>query len=129
MTILCQGDFTVEELDNLEKLWIVTLKSHESLGGYNQTWGGTEGAGGSHKGKKRSPETCERIRQGKLGSKNPMFGKKNPKGAFKVGEFRHKPEIWKEKMRGLVWVNKDGESRRVTSDEASLLIGWQRGRK
>jgi len=98
MTILRQGDFSIKELDSLEKFWITTLCSHESQGGYNQTWGGTEGAGRWHKGKKRSPETRERMRLSKLGDKNPMFGKKNPKGSFQPGNAQDVPKSQKWKL-------------------------------
>ena len=70
-----------EQLNNLEKLWIILLQSAEPTKGYNLTWGGE---GGSHteatKEKLReaqrhvtnrhhTPETREKIRKGHLGLK------------------------------------------------------------
>ena len=130
MTVLREGVFTPEELDSLEKLWIKALKSHESQGGYNQTWGGTEGAGRWHKGRKRSPETCEKIRQAKLGAKNPMFGKKNPKGSFQRENhpFRGKPhsEKWKEKIGDstrLLWETRSPDLRSRIVAHANMAAG------
>jgi group I intron endonuclease len=133
MTIIREGSFTSEELDDLEKLWIKALRSHESQGGYNQTWGGTEGAGRWHKGRKRSPETCEKIRQTKLGAKNPMFGKKNPKGSFRPGEQNpnhglSKSEIWKkthgETMK-RIWEKRSPESKTAIVVRAGIAAGKQ----
>jgi len=106
LSVVCEGEFTQQELDNLEKLWIIVLNAHETVGGYNQTWGGTSNAGYWHRGKKRSPKTCEKIRKAKLGNKNPMFGKKNPKGSFSATnnpmKGKRKSKAWKQKVSKIM---------------------------
>jgi group I intron endonuclease len=75
---------SMEELSELEKFHIARLGSHRPEVGYNLTMGG-EGTSPSdelrkrmrdtHLGKKHSPETIEKMRQAKLGKKNPFYGK------------------------------------------------------
>lgn len=72
---------TKEQLDNLEKVWIILLQSAKPGLGYNLTWGGE---GGSHTeatrkklreiqkkitNRSHTPETREKIRVGHLGLK------------------------------------------------------------
>lgn len=64
-----------KELDAKEKYWIKTLNSLRPRG-YNLTEGGH---GGSMLGRKHSPETLAKMRDCKLGEKNPAFGKKHTK--------------------------------------------------
>ncbi len=54
--------------DDLEKLWIVALRTYDPQFGYNGTFGGESGL-------LATEETKKKLSQGKLGHKNPMFGK------------------------------------------------------
>ena len=121
--ILEQCD-TREELDAAEVKWINILGS-SSRNGYNRTDGG-QGAAGSD----FTPERREKIRQSKLGDRNPM---KNPETAKKHGDaIRGENSVWwgkfgkehncfgrrhklseetKEKMREY-WNSPEGKSRR-----------------
>jgi len=96
----------LDELNEMEKHYIKTLRTHRSEGGYNLTWGG-DGIGGgvehpffglfgkvhpswgrkhseetirklsdTHKGIRHSEEAKSKIAEAKKGEKNPFFGYK-----------------------------------------------------
>lgn len=77
---------SVDLLDEREIFWIKQKDSYKN--GYNLTCGGGGMRGfvpnsdtrrkmsEARKGKKRSPDACKNISLAKIGSKNPMFGKK-----------------------------------------------------
>lgn len=74
-----------EEMSNLEKLWILTLRTYDPEFGYNKTFGGESGRlpgfyhseitrkriGNANKNKKRSPEYCRYSSLIRLGKPNP----------------------------------------------------------
>lgn len=65
-----------EELTNLEIFYIKELNAHQTLGGYNISWGGDA----PMRNRKHSPEAKEKIRLSHpdiSGENNPMFGKKH----------------------------------------------------
>ena len=59
------------ELDSLEKYYIKKLNAHQTLGGYNISWGGKS----SMKNLYHTEETKKKISIALSGSKNPFFGK------------------------------------------------------
>lgn len=72
---------STEQLDQLERLWIIALRSYDRTIGYNMTMGG-EGITGhkhspetrariskSHTGKNQSFETCQKISAAQAGNK------------------------------------------------------------
>jgi group I intron endonuclease len=57
-----------EEMNNLEKLWISTLRTYDPDYGYNMTFGG-EG----QEGKRCTPEVKKKLREVNLGKKNGIW--------------------------------------------------------
>jgi group I intron endonuclease len=59
------------DLTALEIFYIKEMKSHQSLGGYNISWGGIA----SMRGRKHSPETIAKMKDGRRkGENHPLFG-------------------------------------------------------
>lgn len=65
---------TRSELNEREKYWITTFDSQNREVGYNLAEGGEGGV--TRIGFKHTEETKEKIRNTKVGEKNPMYGKK-----------------------------------------------------
>lgn len=92
------SNLTKEEADNFERLLIKTLKTQNKEHGYNICDGGN--TQNSMQGKKLSEEHKQKIRESKIGEKNPMygvslFGKKN--GMYG----KHYNEEWKQKRKEM----------------------------
>jgi group I intron endonuclease len=73
--VLLDTAYSKEELDDKEMYWIRTLNSL-TPNGYNRELGGHAGP---VPGRKHSPESIEKMRECKLGAKNPAFGKEHNK--------------------------------------------------
>ena len=89
---------TKEEANNFEKLLIKALKTQSKQYGYNVCDGGN--TQNSMQGKKLSEEHRQKIRESKLGEKNPMYGVRLY--GEKNGMYgKHHSEEWKQKMREM----------------------------
>lgn len=81
-----------ELADERERLWIKLIGSHESAGGYNQTWGGEGGA--AHRGHQHTAATKLLISQKKKGFRHSPESiakfSKSLKGRVFSTEHRHK---------------------------------------
>jgi group I intron endonuclease len=90
-----------ENLDNLERLWIILLQSNKNLNGYNIGIGGNSGRKHSletrqklslaklgkpgNKGRVVSPEQREKLRQSSLGNKNCLGRVLSEETKVKIG--------------------------------------------
>jgi group I intron endonuclease len=109
-----------EQLDQLEKLWIITLNSMDSTHGYNTRMGGAHGTFSDEikaqlrltaLGRKHTPETKEKLRVAGLGRKHTL-GELAKMRASNLGK-RHTEET-KQKIR----VHLTGNSNAAGSREA-----------
>ena len=80
-----------EELNSLEKYYILKFHSHISDNGYNISWDNAP-----MRKRKHTSEAKEKIREANLGEKNPNYGKKGEKNPI-FGTIR--PLSTREKMR------------------------------
>src|SRR5438309_1654242 len=71
-----------KELDNLERLWILLLKSADREFGYNLTWGGNTGL--------RTEETIQKLRASHLGQTPWNKGAKMSKASCEANSRAHK---------------------------------------
>jgi group I intron endonuclease len=123
-----------EQLNQLERIWIISLHSYDRATGYNMTMGGDGVKGYKHsaearkklseshlgrpgwnKGKKMSPEFCAMMSQARKGRKSPMEGKK------------HSPEVI-ELLRKLGGRNKGRKGYKHTEEARKNISEAQRGR-
>ena len=112
--IICDGIETQEELDNLEKVWIILFQSSRRKFGYNLRLGGARG--------KASLETIEKLRPARLKPNAGWFkpghsgtrgytGHPANSGSFKPGKRDPLPAEQKAKMsatRKAWWDKKRG---------------------
>lgn len=142
---------TEDEAKNLERLWIITLRSYDESVGYNMTFGGDGITGSKNPGAKRKGKTLSEVfgversvlirkKMGAGGSRKKgtvwvtdgvHFFRVNP-NQIPAGLVRKHPlEGRKAKStpglgKGLIWINNGSVCRRVIPSE--VPVGWFRGR-